>query len=282
MQVESVECQLAQVQLKRYLQGEELPADLMAELERHLKTCGNCKEAAQRQRDSLAGMLGKPAKPKLNPWAVLASEKAAVTPTGGKPNILAAFKNSKTIALSGALALVLIAMSTILRDPTKLLGPKAKTVASSTTTPPAEEATTEPEKPKDEKAIDDEPAAEGDLTAAALGASGLSETTDEPTKDELDTEPVKEDPPKENPAPESTTAPKPTAKTVASNTGKGVPGTPTLQGQPVVIAESQKPPVTSAPRTTTRRTTRRRPTSSKPKATAGKVRVYDSSGKPIH
>ena len=159
MQVKNIECQIAQAQLRRYLTGEEMPNAIVGDLETHLKLCPECMDAAQTLRESLRGALsskitGKPEPQQPKPerkaiaQAVATGMAAVQTQVQTPADLLSApdsdFKpakpkrkssNTKTLFYSGALALVLILMSTIFKDPTALFGPRA--YDSHKDTPPA-------------------------------------------------------------------------------------------------------------------------------------------------
>lgn len=142
MSVPRVECHLARAQLKRYIAGATLPDEILAELERHLHACPDCLAEAQRMKEAL--MAGRPLdapapQSPLKMVTQLAQAFTAKLPGSvqvapadeglinrpGTPLFTESRVNLRILATSGALALTLIAMSTILRDPTRLLGPKA-------------------------------------------------------------------------------------------------------------------------------------------------------------
>lgn len=169
MQVKNIECQIAQAQLRRYLTGEEMPNTIVTDLETHLRHCPECMAAAQSLRESLKGVLngkiiGKPvAEPA--PIKLQAPTQALVqTPADFLDEPDSKFKPAKTpkkstmktLAYSGALAVLLVLMSTVFKDPTTLFGPKA--AASTKDTPPAV-ASTAPSTTTD-KEIETEPATE--------------------------------------------------------------------------------------------------------------------------
>jgi hypothetical protein len=106
MQVQNVECRLAQAQIARYLAGENLPDDTIQELERHLARCAGCREALAVRRQAL---VGSPAR-----VAATAAPRSAW---------------GRTVAFSAALALVLVGMSFFPQLSAQLLGPKAKAEA---------------------------------------------------------------------------------------------------------------------------------------------------------
>ena len=263
----SLECELAQVQMKRYLGGEELPAQLMQSLELHIKSCPGCKAALDEQRMKLASKLAgeKASKPNL-----LDSLKAKLPkPLPKKPQAdvfkapnpwLATF-NTKTVFLSVALAVVLFAMSAIAKDPSKLLGPKLKPAMASDI---KDSETKEPggikgSEPKDEHGTKDshEPAADKHAAATPEKEPVDEGHKTEPAADDHKTaedthadphsEPVKEtktDSHHETPeVPKSDHSTPETAKPAPAKTNTLPPGNGNL-----IIADDHKP-VTTKPTT---------------------------------
>lgn len=167
MQSVNIECQIAQAQLRRYLTGEDMPNAVVNELETHLRNCADCMAAAQTLRESLRGVLtskitGKPTSEPRRPReetrhepaiakAVATGMAAVQTPADVFDAPDEQFKhkpakkksNFKTLAYSGALALVLVLMSTVFKDPTALFGPRASTKHPDTP-PKANEAPVQP------------------------------------------------------------------------------------------------------------------------------------------
>ncbi len=151
MQVKNIECQIAQAQMRRYLTGEEMPNAIVTDLETHLRHCPECMAAAHGLRESLKGVLNSKVTGKPVPEVPTAPAVNAVVPTQASTRTPADFldapdadfkpakapkkSNVKTLMYSGALALVLVLMSTVFRDPTKLFGARASTIP--TDTPPA-------------------------------------------------------------------------------------------------------------------------------------------------
>lgn len=271
MQVQNIECQLAQVQLKRYLNGEELPAELLTDLETHLEECRDCREAAKQR-----SVAAPKSAPKLDLKALVSPRPA--TAAVDRPSL----KNSKTILLSAGLAVVLIAMSTILRDPTKFLGAKAdESVKAAATADSGEPKLSEPQAVPDEEGATD-------LSGLALSATGLQGEGSEPTPAaDLDPEPEGATASLPESEPTGETEPKgPAATPTTTGDGLSIPGKPTLQGQDVVVVggSEPKPPVsTTKPKTTQARRPVRRAPAKKPaaKPAASGIRVYDSTGKRI-
>ena len=161
MPVQSIECQLTQAQVKRYLAGADFPDEIVAAVERHLKACPDCMAEANRQRESLGGAPAEIAQAvvaqnvKSSPLdkikALAKRDKVATTPPQGliaprgeKPypaDPLKAIKTPKNLILSGSLAAVLVVMSTVMKNPTNVFGPRASSQLSAARTE-ASEATT--------------------------------------------------------------------------------------------------------------------------------------------
>jgi hypothetical protein len=235
MQVKNIECQIAQAQLRRYLTGDEMPNNVVSELETHLKHCPECMDAAQTLRESLKGVLsrkiaGKP-EPKLPEPAPRRTESPVVqteepapaashamvqTPadilsqpdSDFKPTNVKKGSNMKTLAYSGALALVLVLMSTVFKDPTTLFGPRASSIVPDTLTVAGPAPTdTEPaneEKPPETDTV--EPPTDPVPTNVAtntdnvtrplepLKTNGLIVVDSQTGTTKLDTAPVKKEP----------------------------------------------------------------------------------------
>ena len=181
MPVQNLECQIHVVLMKRFLDGDELGPELQEQLEQHLKACPSCRAILENEKTSIEEVLDGPSAP-TNPvmawmqsvmpgsktrsgYAVTDAHSALMAPTTvhrPAPG-MAAFKNPQVLMLSAALAVVLILMSTVFRDPTRILGPKA--AAKTTAAAPAEgESKTE------------DPKAEGEASAS----EGKTEETVDP------------------------------------------------------------------------------------------------------
>jgi hypothetical protein len=57
MDLQNIECQLAQAQMSRYLSGEHLPEDTVLQIEKHVSGCTNCQQVAADKKISLEAML---------------------------------------------------------------------------------------------------------------------------------------------------------------------------------------------------------------------------------
>ena len=269
MQVKNIECQIAQAQLRRYLTGEDMPNVVVGELETHLKNCPECMDAAQTLRESLKGVLsrkisGKPEPKVVAPVAKRLEEPVlkqlaqreepapavshAVVQTPAdvlnqpdsdfKPTNIKKGSNMKTLAYSGALALVLVLMSTVFKNPTTLFGPRASsivpdtlTVADHSTTDdkptneekPAETDTAEPPAgpaeanvapvTDDAKTSGPEPSAGAALPLGPLKTNGLIVADSVTGTNKVDTAP-----PKKEPKPQPRTSPR---KSSGSKSGVG-------------------------------------------------------------
>lgn len=173
MPVQTLECHIATVLMKRFLDGETLPPEMVADMERHVKACPGCQEILKGEKHSIeevldgsggpkGGLAGLMAKMGMKPAtaggfataypteALVAASRASYrTPAPG----ISAFKNPKVVFLSLGLAVVLILMSTLLKDPTMLLGGKAMAGAPAGVTG---------DKPEDKEAGTEDPKSEGE------------------------------------------------------------------------------------------------------------------------
>jgi len=57
MQVENIECQIAQAQIGNFLAGSGLSEEAVRQLEEHIAACANCKAVLTERRDALKAML---------------------------------------------------------------------------------------------------------------------------------------------------------------------------------------------------------------------------------
>ena len=121
MQTRNLECQLAMAQLKRYLSGAKLSDEAMEALESHVIECPTCQLAVQAQRAQ-----NEQATP-VSPLTQAVVQTPAPTAQSGKP-ILGG--HLKTLGLSLGLATILIAMSMIANDPTKLFGDRLQSTSN--------------------------------------------------------------------------------------------------------------------------------------------------------
>ncbi len=299
MQVQNIECQLARVQLKRYLAGEELPADLLSDLENHLRNCSDCQKVVDQQKASLNGMAAAtPAAPKIklpNPFAAIVARrpKAESEPDLATPaDVLAEpgaeiapaaqpfwrnRNNLKTLGLTSGLAIVLILMSTVFRDPTAMFGPRALPSKAAPAAKPAPTNEQTPVQaaseavaamasvPSDEdptQGLDGEPVSAKTGVVGEVAGSALRESVNEqqPTETEVAVQTPK-------PAP----APGPAKEARKLN----VPSQPTL-GDDVIVASSSSKRLTVVHKPLPKRHSWR--TNSQPKHSVGSTRVYAPDG----
>jgi len=273
--VMSLECQLAQVQIKRFLNGDNIPEDLLKDLEQHLVSCSDCLAVAKGERAAVEShMVATPGD------VVQIRQKAPAT------SVFDVFKQPKTLLLSAGLGVVLILMSTIMRDPTKFLGGKAIAAhpAATKEEPTSEEPTSD--KKADEKKTEDvkkpvEP--ETKPTESAAAPTKPEEHQAEPPKTSTTTQPHDEQAGHSTPPGPAAAAVR-AAQEAAKKSSPSVPGQPTLSTHPILEVKegnatppksAAKPKAPAPQRTTARRTTPRpKPaTKSKPKSTGG-VKIY--------
>ncbi len=139
MPVQNVECQIARLQIGRFLKGELLPPDMMAQLEAHIGRCPECRaELAGRKAElqALANGRKEPGTDAAQKPSATTERPAQARPSNPRPMSEAPRKAAvatppaaapfpwKTVAYSLALAGVLVAMSFVAKDPTALLGPR--------------------------------------------------------------------------------------------------------------------------------------------------------------
>lgn len=197
MQIENSQCQIARAQIGRYVAGEAIPEDVLAALEAHLEDCDDCRAVVTEQRAALQSEAGMdddgPATEPIDPPNLTeafddvvqppsafapsndasSSGSSVVTKTRANPvsewlsDIRAGRKRfGHPLVWSGMLAIVLVALSYFVKNPTGLLGSKviketkvkhkadmvepvasevpASVVAEPVPDPPAKEAPVEP------------------------------------------------------------------------------------------------------------------------------------------
>ncbi len=286
MQGKSLECGLTQSQIKRILRGEELPAPLMADVEQHLKACDECQNFLDSTKLELAAQIAsrtqtQPAAKKPAPAPTVPKRKPtkAAAEAYKQPSPPAGLKNGKTLALSIGLAAVLILMSTILRDPTKLFGPRA--ISSSL----GEKALKVTEPDEVIKYTDEElekMAHEGEE------GEGHQEEEHAPADEHHEETPGDHEPEhrEEEPAKPKPADPNDQNLLIAEG-GETVTPHPKPEPEKPAAKPAAKPaPKPSTKRSTTRRTTTsttKKAPASKPKtATGGGIKVYDKDGNPIN
>lgn len=256
-------CQLVEAQMTRYLAGHPLSDEALAQLDQHIASCPECKAVLEAKKDAILGVPAAPtptAKPGAKIQHALVDAPAAMAVAAAKPkphhrrdggtaNTKPRTKWAvqwKPLALSVALAVVMVAMSLVAQNPTSVLGPKAlsKLPEAAKPAPVPVPAATEP--PVAEGPI--EPAPEPgspEFVGPDVPAAG-SPTFDTLAEYEASLEPAS--PPPAEPEPE--------------------PAAP--------VAAKPKP----TPKPTVRRTPVRRP-APQPQNSRPTIRVYDAQGRPI-
>ena len=221
MQVQNVECRLAKVQIKRFLLGQELPPDVVRELEGHLRICNDCSEELEKIRKELSSyaevrMRGSEPEPQIDPEPELDSrpkpKRRTVTqvlidwmwPATDRPaNEGGPFQRyGKTVLLTIVLVAVMVAMGTVLKDPTLLFGDRAATSLGAGAAV-AETATEPPVAPPVDPAEDAEPGEISGMGTMGMAADGDGEEEAEEPVEEPEPEPELD------PKPEPQADPKP-------------------------------------------------------------------------
>lgn len=146
MQLKNLECQLAMAQFKRYSAGAKLSDEALEALESHLVDCPDCQKAVQALRPAPAAsshaVVETPAPTPARPEAPTSAHQAPKA----SPFAIAQLKkasgqgNAKTLVLSISLGIVLVAMSALANDPTKLFGERAMKPGQSKQAPLASSA----------------------------------------------------------------------------------------------------------------------------------------------
>lgn len=254
-------CQLVEAQMSRYLAGHPLSDEALAQLDQHIASCPECKAVLEAKK---AEILGVPAAPTLKPGATIQhalvdapaamAVGSAVAPkphhrrdagtANAKPRTKWAVQ-WKPLALSVALAVVMVAMSLVAQNPTSVLGPKASTKLPEAAKPA----------PVPVPATTEQPVAEAPIATAP-----------EPGTPEFV-------------GPEAPAAGSPTFDTLAeyeASLGPASPPPAEPQPESAPVAAQQKP----TPKRTVRRTPVRRP-APQPQNSRPTIRVYDAQGRPI-
>lgn len=197
MRVQDVECKLAQGQIQRYLAGESLSSTATRQLRDHIHECARCSELVASRKRSLESMVAygsavvQMEEPDAAPEPKTAQQSDPAQTlldfvrqkaTAFAPQQPAPQERPKSrihwrpLAWSTALAIVLIVMSQISRDPTKLFGDRASEVSIST---PSRAADPAPAAPSKESSADgpqepsQEPAPSSALSEAKPESEGL-------------------------------------------------------------------------------------------------------------
>lgn len=230
MELKDIECQLALMQLRRYLGGGALSDDSLRSLQSHLKECESCKQALQ------SGQLNT--NPSSTPsHAVVNSKPSKADPAPATPKdamMQPAIKglaglmdkipgNAKTLVLSIGLAGTLIGMSMIAKNPTSMFGAKASEVLPANTAKPTAVASAVAEKKEEVKP-------ESEMASAAIPEkeAPAATTTDSKADTKAETEPEVTEP----------AAPKP--ETITPENIVDAPPTATVTEEPKPEAEKPK------------------------------------------
>jgi len=143
MQVQNIECQIAQAQIGRFVSGGALSPEALTQLEGHIGECAECETFLAERKAALQAILAggakaavemplqEPARSAGGPLARLREQLAAkVEPLEAREPKPDRRTTLKPLILSGALALVLVAMSLLTKNPTALFGDKALPAAA--------------------------------------------------------------------------------------------------------------------------------------------------------
>lgn len=147
MNTKDLECRLAQAQLARYVAGEELAAELVADLEAHLAECAECHAAVEARRNVLAQRLFRgeafasqpqsdsPSGDRIEPYAAvemvarlhrrggwLQSWVEVLSQAGSRTASAGSARKWRPLALSLLLSGLLIAMTAMAKNPNSLFG----------------------------------------------------------------------------------------------------------------------------------------------------------------
>ncbi len=165
MPVETIECQIVQAQLGRYLSGESFSSEMVAQLEAHIANCPICRTEVAQRRASLQLLLGATGATqaasapvndsahliellrKKDPSTKTASTTHAVVEQMESPAVsspkgpLGKQALTKPLLYAGALAIVLIGMSYLTKGPTSLFGDRALTAGTAAATSSAAKPT---------------------------------------------------------------------------------------------------------------------------------------------
>ncbi|MCX7800237.1 MAG: hypothetical protein N2109_07845 [Fimbriimonadales bacterium] len=277
MPVQNVECQIARLQIGRFLKGEILPKDMMAQLEAHLGRCQECRaELAGRKAELHALANGSAAVGAPEPSR---RERTEPQPAAARPNQQKAAPRKAAVATPPAaaqpfpwkllvyslsLAGVLAAMSFLAKDPTALFGAKAADAAEASPASGAQQgpegrvAARQPEQP-----------------FPTIYVPSMDEPID---RDELAA------PPQESPSADAAAAPSPEPVEPPAQTSEQASAPASQPARPRAQAPAKPRPLEVRPaeaRRPTARPARRRPAADRPAEPRGTLRLYDEQGRPI-
>lgn len=261
-------CQLVEAQMTRYLAGHPLSDEALAQLDQHIAACPECKAVLEAKKAEILGVPAAPTSPpkpgaKIQHAVVNVSSMAAAVGDAPKPNNRRDGRTTggttggtaakpktkwavqwKPLALSVALAVVMVAMSLVAQNPTSVLGPKASSK----------------------------------LPEAAKPAPVPVPVATEPLAVEGPVEPAPEPGTPEFIGPDAPAAGSPTFDTLAEYEASLEPANPPpAEPEPAAPVAAQPKPT---PKRTVRRPTVRRaaPQTQNSRPT---IRVYDAQGRPI-
>lgn len=183
MPVETIECQIVQAQLGRYLTGDRFSPEALTELEDHIARCPICRQEVAVRKATLQSLLGATQAAPADALVQALRERAPSTKTATAHAVVEQMdrgsassptsKYAKPLLYGTGLAVVLIAMSYLGNNPTSLFGERAAATLrqppSATTTAP-ETATTPVLSTPEDPALDASPAlTEEEWTQLGLG-----------------------------------------------------------------------------------------------------------------
>ncbi len=291
MRVRNIECQLAQGQVRRYLNGDPLSDVAVEQLEDHLSECPDCNEFFE---DCKQELIEDRVEAEIKEEVYAPAQTSTSSEISAIPRFLVetlrqkretldkvvkpiathaiindvreekpSFKSyTKPLAYSIGLAGVLIAMSTFMRDPSRVLGDRVGTAL-----PAAKSAVVSP--------------------TALVSAQGSNST--EPKSEQPETAKTSQETNSTaiDPAPSKTPTLKPTNIPDSSNSTNTKPTNTNSTSTNTASAVTPSP----RRRTTTRRSTPTRPAARRPRTVAKPVikapasrpgiRIYDDGGNPI-
>jgi len=271
MQVQSLECQLAQAQIGRYLSGAAFSGEALTQLEKHISACETCKTVVDERRSTLRSMLSAKAQPTppakavvQHPVAERASAllglfaKKTASPDEGLSVQQAMEPNPapgqfwKPLIYSGGLAALLIAMSFMSRSgPTGVFGKRAIDMTPAASAPVATATTAAPTPPSEASAAAKEALAAGLLSSVFLDAPTAPESSRDTVAEEISTEPPR------------------TTRRFQSEPDIEVRRRPLRSRTDVSTAEAERP------------RKKRKPAADTPVSQSTGVKVYDENGNPI-
>jgi hypothetical protein len=316
MAVKNVECQLAEMQIGRFVSGEALSAEAIKQLDAHLAVCANCNTVLNDRRKALKSMLNQgyaavttdiPTARKENLLIKALAEKATTAkftpprrtaveaspePATSKKrlNPVAALteaaktddKNAslkKTLIYSAALGIVLFAMGYLSHGQGGLLGDSAAQSypAQAPTSAPADSTSTVSTPPKSESEAEQTPKPK---------APAKKHSASKPLTAASDATPSGTSTPVANDAGSSTTD---SSKSPNDNTSTDASESPIVPAKAVVHHPRKYVPAAHKRRLPIRRVVRQRRSrpvahhhATKPARAKWGVRIYGEDGKPIN